>query len=505
MPDDAAPELPADPPSKRPRRLARALLQGALGLALGLGLVESTFRWRDGGAFPLVNVYEPDPALGVRLEPGTETLVGQRGERVTRVRVNAQGYRGAEWPAPSANEVVVIGDSMSFGLGVEEDEALAARLRAALGRSVIDASVPTYGPLEYLFTLKQLMAARKPGVVVLVLNMLNDFGEIDHPNADRHAALDGWAIRRGPGPVPPSSRARTLAIRHSHAAFALWRWQRSREARAAPPAPDHGARDLLAFATERHAAIAAAIAARQPPELGQALGDLTLIGGRYGVRPRTPLFEMVRKYAKPMADLGRGLWDPAWNAHLDDDILDDAPTYLAWCGWGARTWEEVRLNKAAQLAHRGMTQALRRYAALPTTDPEDRREIEDAAERTEHPKPPEPPKPLSLPPLPIEPFFRDAIAASAGARLVMLIVPLQAQIDPAARERNGLSEGDVAALHELVGDSNALALRLGARVAEPSEELSRLGASAYLPDGHLSAEGHAAVARAVAGAVSAAR
>ncbi|APR77778.1 Hypothetical protein A7982_03125 [Minicystis rosea] len=117
-------------------------------MCAGLGLAELGFRVRDGGAFPLVNVYERDPKRGVRLEPGTETVIGSRGVTPTRVRINGDGYRGPEWPKPSRDEVIVIGDSLSFGLGVDEDQSLAARLHAVFpsGTRVLDASVPTYGP-----------------------------------------------------------------------------------------------------------------------------------------------------------------------------------------------------------------------------------------------------------------------------------------------------------------------------------------------------------------------
>src|SRR5262245_14226324 len=122
-----------DAPAGRARRRWRAVFGAALGLALGLAATEAVFRQRDGGAFPLVNVYEPDDVRGVRLRPGAVTRVGRRDARITEVRVNREGFRGADWPRPSPDDVLVVGDSQSFGLGVAEDETLAARLHASLG------------------------------------------------------------------------------------------------------------------------------------------------------------------------------------------------------------------------------------------------------------------------------------------------------------------------------------------------------------------------------------
>lgn len=498
-PDSASPRLP---------RLARILLQSLFGLALGLGLAESTFRWRDRGAFPLPNVYEPDAARGVRLRPGGETSVGGRGERITTVRINESGYRGAAWPEPSRDEIVIVGDSISFGLGVEEDEVMAARLRAALGRSVIDASVPTYGPPEYLATMAEVLEKRRPKVVVLALNFLNDFAELDRPNPERHAALDGWAIRRAKGwPPPASSKLREVAIRHSHAAFALWRWQRTRDAAVARPEADHGIRDLMALAAERKAQRDALVARllRDASDDGLGLGLAEIGSGGYRLgyrrpRPPPPEFEIVQKHWKALAAAGQGFWDPAWNAHLDDyDLEGGAISIASGCGWGAASWEEARLNKAAQEAHEKMLGALQRYLRWSGADPAIEREL---AERK---KPPPPrPKPSSeMPPLAIEALIGQARqkAAAFGARLVVVPIPLDAQMSPEARARHGVSPEEAAMLHALLADVVTGAVRVGAEAASPAIALGRAGAGAYLDDGHLSAAGHQAVADTIAEAL----
>ncbi len=49
------------------------------------------------------------------------------GSAVTHVRINSEGLRGPELAAPSTDEVVMVGDSQVFGLGVEDTEAAAAR------------------------------------------------------------------------------------------------------------------------------------------------------------------------------------------------------------------------------------------------------------------------------------------------------------------------------------------------------------------------------------------
>jgi hypothetical protein len=176
-------------------------LQVLGGTLLGLVLAEGMFRVVDEGAFAHVNFYVPDADLGVRLEPGASERISFGGNPVTTALVNAEGYRGADWGPAQDGEVIVVGDSQVFGLGVEEDETASAVLATKLGRPVRNAGVPTYGPTEYLAVIDELLAARKARTVVLVLNFSNDLFEKDVPNTKRHAVWDGWAVRLETAPA----------------------------------------------------------------------------------------------------------------------------------------------------------------------------------------------------------------------------------------------------------------------------------------------------------------
>lgn len=211
------------------RRLRRAGL-GLLGLLVGLCVSEAIFRARDHAAFPHLNVYEADPELGTRLRPLARENVSFNGNPVTQVRIGAEGFRGAGLPPATDDEIIVVGDSQVFGLGVQEDETFCAALSAALsGRTVVNAGVPTYGPDEYHAVAKRLLESRhaKPApkaglALVYVVNMANDLFEASRPNVSRHAVWDGWAVRKETAPDHVTSfPGRELLYRESHLFHAL--------------------------------------------------------------------------------------------------------------------------------------------------------------------------------------------------------------------------------------------------------------------------------------------
>ena len=96
----------------------KKLLGLTLGVALALVLGEQAAAMRDHGGFPHYNGYVADPALGVRLIPDFDTVLAFADNTPGAIHVNHQGYRGADWPEGRTGEIVVIGDSQVFGLGV---------------------------------------------------------------------------------------------------------------------------------------------------------------------------------------------------------------------------------------------------------------------------------------------------------------------------------------------------------------------------------------------------
>jgi lysophospholipase L1-like esterase len=157
--------------SSRPRwtiRLACAVLGPVMALLGAEGLYRMV---RTGGLGPTTNpIYsERDSLLGWRYRPGAHAR--HRSEEFdVAIDINSRGFRG-QWPAvrEDALRVLVLGDSLAFGWGVEAEEAVPARLAALDPRlEVWNAAVSGYGTDQERLLLERLVPELHPHVVVYV-------------------------------------------------------------------------------------------------------------------------------------------------------------------------------------------------------------------------------------------------------------------------------------------------------------------------------------------------
>ncbi len=519
--------LDPNPTKTQPKRrwLRRTLIasQVVLGLGLGLALAEYMFWKRDEGAFPHVNFYVEDPELGVRLEPNAAMRFRLRDNPLTTIHVNTQGYRGADWPAPTPDaapgtgEILVLGDSQVFGLGVEDDETFSAKLAEATGRRVLNAGVPTYGPPEYMRLAKQLLEQRKPQTVVVVLNFLNDPFELDRPNVDRHAVWDGWAVRRETAPEQVRQfPGRKWLYSKSHAFYALRRWQHERQGRAesdsgevlegAPAGPQaldlgtpsegswqelvvkaEAARRDYGTATKQ----AAETIAKQREQLEKVEQDLEL--------ERDSLDELIVKthwneFDEFQADIAKG---------RPGDIVEEQ--YAEEGRSVELTAALIRETaRARQKLLDEMIEQEKKKKKRPTTQVQDlvAAQAELSAERAalrqaiaKGAAPVE--RPASL----FEPWLSELsdLCEQHGAELVVVALPFDVQIDPAEWDKYGVDEQpDMSGSLILLDDLVASAEHLRLRALNATEALRSAQPGAFLDhDIHMTPNGHAALAEAL--------
>lgn len=188
--------------------LRLAIFFGVL-LVLFIG-TEIYFRTQGYGALPSVWF---DPEVGTRFHPNQSRDIYAAGNVYMHpAKINGLGLRGHE-PRPEADgdaglRVVCLGDSFTFGWGVQDDETFPVLVEEALDAAleepvdVINCGLPGYNTYQEHQLYKKLMAPLEPDYVVIAWYM-NDLdpmsygttgtlAPLDHPLAGT-ALLDYWS------------------------------------------------------------------------------------------------------------------------------------------------------------------------------------------------------------------------------------------------------------------------------------------------------------------------
>lgn len=480
---------PPRPPISK-KKVALRILSVVFGIALGVGIAEAAFWFRDDGAFPHVNFYLADADLGVRLEPRASMRLGFQDNPVTEIRVNSDGYRGTELGAPAEGEILVVGDSQVFGLGVNDGETASVKLAERTGRSVVNGGVPTYGPLEYTAVAREMLEKRRVKTVVYVLNMANDWFEYDRPNRVRHAVWDGWAVRAETAPETITDfPGRKWLFRSSHLVYAIRRlmFQPSQNAEEAGFASEGTWRDLVAGgveASEQHESANRDLRARTI-EQRTRLARLELALGAVEDRVDAAILEN-----EPL-DNDEYLRLRSARGYPGDIVSQDGveegreialTARIIRFGVGYRRSMEARVAGAhgeanELLSRRDELERERETVRSAAPEPEYVRSV--LAGRLEEVK---------------------ALCDEQGAELVVVALPLDVQVDPREWSKyEGHEPVDMEPTLVLLSDLVETARRMGVRALDATEALRAAGDGVFLRgDIHLTPKGHEALANAIA-------
>ncbi|HZI95458.1 MAG TPA: GDSL-type esterase/lipase family protein [Patescibacteria group bacterium] len=131
--------------------MRRNLLLAAIAVAVFFGIVEIGLRLS--GRVPTDQLRSPDlqtlDSIPGMFEPGQDYVDRVLPDLPYRVRINALGFRGGEFPlrkAPGTLRILCVGDSYTFGPYVEDDQTFPAML----GRALLEASPPAPGRVEVI-------------------------------------------------------------------------------------------------------------------------------------------------------------------------------------------------------------------------------------------------------------------------------------------------------------------------------------------------------------------
>jgi lysophospholipase L1-like esterase len=198
---------------QKPSRSVRLALVASLGgLAVALLLVEGLVRLAfDEAVQPR---YVIDPGYGVRAnQPNVRTRHYVPGDYDVAISTNSAGMRGRrEYPVervPGKRRILVLGDSFTFGYGVNDDEVVSAVLedllneRASASAEVLNLAVSGFGQAEELVTWENRGKAYRPDVVVLFY-FENDIGN-NAVSRLYQPGPDGLPVRTGADFLPGSS------------------------------------------------------------------------------------------------------------------------------------------------------------------------------------------------------------------------------------------------------------------------------------------------------------
>jgi len=193
------------------------------GVATGLGFTELMLRTcgspTDAGDLRGLHEARPDRSWLYGLRPGANLVI--RDPREVRYRINQDGFRDRRFARPKPPRtfrVVVLGDSISFGYGVEEAEAfprlIGERLSGQAGDErieVLNLGVGGYNPYNELELLRDVGRSYEPDLVLVqfCINDLNDPTLHFDRQTRMHlgnipaAAFPDPTVRRAEEQVPP--------------------------------------------------------------------------------------------------------------------------------------------------------------------------------------------------------------------------------------------------------------------------------------------------------------
>ena len=120
---------------------------------------------------PLIYQRSSNPSISYELKPSGRT----RAFRST-ITTNSKGFRSPE-PDPSKKTLAVLGDSITFGYGVENEKTLPSQLQKLLpDYNFLNAGVPSYNLVQEAATYTQKIAPLNPAGLILVFywNDLHD-------------------------------------------------------------------------------------------------------------------------------------------------------------------------------------------------------------------------------------------------------------------------------------------------------------------------------------------
>lgn len=155
----------ADFPKSRKREYVLAVAATAIGALLALVILEVFFQ-KDNSAIRF------DSELGWANKPNLSAVIDDK-----KHTTNSLGLRAPEID-PSKDHILIVGDSVTWGVGVNDDETLAYFLNQKYAEyQTLNFGVNGYGLDQYYLHLKRHIAKTNPRFIIVVIFTGNDVGD----------------------------------------------------------------------------------------------------------------------------------------------------------------------------------------------------------------------------------------------------------------------------------------------------------------------------------------
>jgi hypothetical protein len=209
-------------PARAVRRRRRWLLAAAASAVAILGLELAARAWA--AATGRERGLGFDAVLGWHMLPGIEKTGNGWGAREPG-RTNSRGWRDVERSLdkpPGVRRIIALGDSFTFGQGVDLHERFTELVAERLGCEVVNLGACAFGTDQEVLAFEHEGSAYAPDVVLLTVFLGNDLDDIRN---DRQA---GWSkpwfrLRAGALELVPAERGWRMELRtRSYLAEALF-------------------------------------------------------------------------------------------------------------------------------------------------------------------------------------------------------------------------------------------------------------------------------------------
>jgi len=164
-----------------PKHVAFIVITIGLSLVLLLVVAEAVLRVVAFDNFRGISYTVEDAELTWINKASAQAEVRGRDFRY-EIHTNSLGLRGADLRASGGERVLLLGDSYTFGAGVDDDETFAAQLQRILGQQgrdgweVVNAGVPGYGAMQSRLFAQRVWDEVQPRIVIYT-HCGNDFAD----------------------------------------------------------------------------------------------------------------------------------------------------------------------------------------------------------------------------------------------------------------------------------------------------------------------------------------